>query len=148
LRIAGPDEAGHQKQVERAVATAGLRDVVSFTGPLESQTKSAAFFDADLFVLPTRSESFGLVVAEALAHGLPVLTTTVAPWPILPKSGCGWWVEPTVDGIAEGLRQATVLDSKTLRVMGAMGREIVTAQFGWRHIAELFIATYERVSGN
>ena len=80
--------------------------------------KTSAFLDADLFVLPTHSESFGMVVAEALAHGLPVLTTTAAPWSILRERGCGWWVDATVDGIAEGLRQATSLDSETLRVDG------------------------------
>ena len=90
LRIAGPDEAGHQKQVERAVSAAGLGEVVSFTGPIEPEMKKSAFFDADLFVLPTHSESFGMVVAEALAHGVPVLTTTAAPWSILRERGCGW----------------------------------------------------------
>ena len=89
LRISGPDEAGHQKQVERAVSVAGLGEVVSFTGPIEPQMRTSAFLDADLFVLPTHSESFGMVVAEALAHSLPVLTTTAAPWSILGERGCG-----------------------------------------------------------
>ena len=115
LRIAGPDEAGHQRQVERAVSAAGLGEVVSFTGPVEPEMKKAAFLDADLFVLPTYSESFGMVVAEALAHGLPVLTTTAAPWSILRERGCGWSVDATVDGIAEGLRQATGLETEALR---------------------------------
>lgn len=145
LRIAGPDEAGHQKQVERAVLAAGLGEVISFTGPILHQMKKSAFFDAELFVLPTHSESFGIVVAEALAHGLPVLTTTAAPWSILTKTGCGWWVDATVDGIAEGLRQATILDSETLRSMGAKGRALVSAKFGWKRIAELMLSTYQAI---
>jgi len=145
LRIAGPDEAGHQKQVEKAVSAAGLGEVVSFIGPVGHQMKKSAFFDADLFVLPTHSESFGIVVAEALAHGLPVLTTTGAPWSILPESGCGWWVDATVDGIAEGLRQATLLDSGALRSMGAKGRSLVIARFGWKRVADLMLATYEGI---
>jgi glycosyltransferase involved in cell wall biosynthesis len=145
LRIAGPDEAGHQKQIEKAVTSSGLGRVVSFTGPLEYGLKTSAFFDAELFVLPTHSESFGIVVAEALAHGLPVLTTTGAPWSILPRSGCGWWVDATVDGIAEGLRQATVLDPETLRSMGAKGRALVSGQFGWKRIADLMLSTYDAV---
>ena len=128
LRIAGPDEAGHRKQVESAVSAAGLGEVVSFTGPLEPQMKKSAFFDADLFVLPTHSESFGMVVAEALAHGLPVLTTTAAPWSILRERGCGWWVDATVDGIAEGFRQATSLDTEALQAMGTKGRALVIAE--------------------
>lgn len=145
LRIAGPDEAGHQKQVERVVAAAGLDDVVSFTGPVEPQMKTAAFFDADLFVLPTLSESFGMVVAEALAHGLPVLTTTAAPWEILQQQGCGWSVDPTVDAIAEGLRQATSLDRESLREMGSKGRTLVNQEFGWKTVAQLMLSTYQDV---
>jgi glycosyltransferase involved in cell wall biosynthesis len=145
LRIAGPDEAGHQKQVERAVSAAGLSGVVSFTGPVEPQMKKAAFLDADLFVLPTHSESFGVVVAEALAHGVPVLTTTAAPWSILRDGGCGWCVDASVDGITDGLRQATRLDSDTLRSMGAKGRALVCAKFGWRHIADLMLSTYDAI---
>lgn len=148
LRIAGPDEAGHRKQVESLVAAAGLQQVVSFTGPLEHGMKKAAFFDSELFVLPTHSESFGIVVAEALAHGLPVLTTTGSPWSMLPEQGCGWWVEATVDGIAEALRQATTLDPEELYAMGAKGRALVIAEFGWKRIADLMLSTYEAISAN
>jgi glycosyltransferase involved in cell wall biosynthesis len=148
LRIAGPDEAGHQKQVKKAVTAAGLGQVVSFTGPLGPGTKKSAFFDADLFVLPTHSESFGMVVAEALAHGLPVLTTTGAPWSILPESGCGWWVDPTVDGVAEGLRQATDLDPEILRSMGGKGRGLVSTKFGWNRVADLVLSTYAAILAN
>ena len=122
LQIAGPDEAGCQgSSWKRRSTTAGLSAVVSFLGPVEGPRKQAAFLEADLFVLPTRSESFGMGIAEALAHGLPVLTTTGAPWPMLVEHGCGWWVEPTVDGIAEGLRDATSRDADALRAMGDEG---------------------------
>lgn len=145
LQIAGPDEAGHQKEVQKAVCAAGLRGAVSFAGPVAGPTKESAFRDADLFVLPTHSESFGIVVAEALAHGLPVLTTTGAPWSMLPARGCGWWVNATVDGIAEGLSQATLSDSETLQSMGARGRAWVASEFGWKSIARLTLSAYEQV---
>ena len=145
LRIAGPGEAGHQKQVERAVSAAGLGEVVSFTGPIEPHKRTSAFLDADLFVLPTHSESFGMVVAEALAHSLPVLTTTAAPWSILRDRGCGWSVDATVDGITEGLRQATSLDTEALRAMGKKGRSLVVEKFSWKSISDLMLSTYEKV---
>jgi glycosyltransferase involved in cell wall biosynthesis len=145
LRIAGPDEAGHRKEVEEAVSAFGLGESVSFAGPIQAEMKKSAFLDADIFVLPTHSESFGMVVAEALAHGVPVLTTTAAPWSILRDRGCGWWVDATVDGIAEGLRQATVLDLKTLQAMGAKGRAMIVEEFSWKRIADLMLSTYEKV---
>jgi glycosyltransferase involved in cell wall biosynthesis len=145
LQIAGPDEAGHRAQVEKAVAAAGLNDVISFSGPLEGEAKRCAFLDADLFVLPTHSENFGTVVAEAMAHGLPVLTTTAAPWPVLRERGCGWWIDPTVDGIEHGLRDATRLDSATLHAMGSKGREFAVDNYGWEGIAKRFMSMYELV---
>jgi glycosyltransferase involved in cell wall biosynthesis len=148
LLIAGPDEGGHQKQVENAAATAGLATIVSFTGPLAGPTKTSTLFDADLFILPTLSENFGIVVAEALAHGLPVLTTRTAPWSILEERGCGWWVDATLDGLETGLRRATNLDAATLRAMGATGRAVVKAQFEWKSVAELMLSTYEGVVKN
>ncbi len=147
LQIAGPDEAGHQKEVEKAVFSAGLGDVISFTGPIAYQLKTPTFLNADLFVLPTHSESFGIVVAEALAHGVPVLTTRGAPWSLLPEAGCGWWVNANVDGIAEGLRRATSLDPKELREMGAKGRSLVITKFGWKRVADLILSMYGEVLG-
>lgn len=146
LQIAGPDEAGHRAEVERAVASAGLRDSISFLGPLDGKAKSTAYFNADLFVLPSHSESFAMVVAEALAHGLPVLTTKAAPWPRLAERACGWSVDATADGIAEGLLQATALDSNTLREMGAKGRAWVAEDFGWAAIANRFLDAYAQVA--
>ena len=121
LQIAGPDEAGHRAQLEDAVSNSDLDAVVSFLGPIEGDQKQATLFDANFLVLPSHSESFGMVIAEALAHRLPVLTTTVAPWPMLQEYGCGWRVDPTVDGITEGLRQATSQKLETLQAMGATG---------------------------
>jgi len=146
LEIAGPDEAGHRRALEKQVHEGGLADVVSFAGPLEGAAKRAAFVRADLFVLATHSESFGMAIAEAMAHGVPVLTTKAAPWPELSPRGCGWWVDDAVDGFAEALREATALDSATLRAMGSRGRQWMEAQFGWAGVARQFIALYRELA--
>ncbi len=143
LVIAGPDEAGHRREVEAAVAAAGLADVVSFPGAVSGEAKSALLQGADLFVAPSHSESFGMALAEALAHGAPVLTTTAAPWPALEARQCGWRVAPTADALAEALRIATTRDRQTLRAMGAAGRALIAAEYGWPRIAGAFVALYE-----
>lgn len=145
LQIAGPDEAGHRAEIERVVSAAGLNGVVSFLGPIEGEAKSGAYSNADLFILPSYSESFGMAVAEALAHGLPVLTTKGAPWPELAARGCGWSVAPTVEGIARGLCQSTSQDPAALRAMGARGRAWVAADFGWDAVANRFLDAYEQL---
>lgn len=143
LHIAGPDEAGHRAALEQQVSAASLGDAIRFVGPLDGEAKERAFADADLFVLPSFSESFGMVVGEALAHGLPVLTTTGVPWLMIADRGCGWCVPASADGIADGLGKATSLDSSTLAAMGRKGREFVRREFAWPNIARQFIAAYE-----
>ena len=145
LRIAGPDEAGHRREIERLVSAAGVGESVIFSGPIDPDQKGAAFYDADLFVLPSHSESFGMAAAEALAHGVPVLTTTGTPWPILKDKECGWWVEANADGLTEGLREATRSSTDVLRAMGMRGRAFVSAELSWKRIADLMLSTYEKV---
>ena len=142
LVIAGPDEAGHLKEVTTLAAARGLESDISFPGSVEGDAKQSLFRNADLFVLPTHSESFGIAVAEALSHGLPVLTTTAAPWPLLEDGGCGWRVHADVASLSRGLHEATSLDRSTLAGMGERGRNLVAERFQWSNIAGLFMDAY------
>jgi len=147
LHIAGPDEAGHRVELERLVAIHGLGRAVVFLGPIDAHSKSSIFSSADLFILPSYSESFGMAIAEALAHGLPVLTTKGTPWPMLETVGCGWQVEATATGIAEGLRHATSHERPILIAMGRKGRAYMEVEYGWDRVARKMIATYEAILG-
>jgi glycosyltransferase involved in cell wall biosynthesis len=145
LVIAGPDEAGHLDELKRLVSARRLQQVITFAGPVTGEAKRSLFLTADLFVLPTRSESFGMAIAESLAHAVPVLTTTAAPWPLLEEHSCGWRVTPDVDGLADGLTSATSSDPQLLASMGQRGREAVIVQFKWENVAHRFAAEYARI---
>ena len=145
LRIAGPDEAGHRAEIARAVRDAGLDEVIAFEGPVTGDAKTELFASADLFILPTHSESFGMAIAEALAHGVPVLTTEAAPWPELESSNSGWRVAATVEGVTTGLRESTRHSRESLRQMGGNGREFVSERLDWRRIAIQFRDAYRSV---
>jgi glycosyltransferase involved in cell wall biosynthesis len=144
LDIAGPDEGGHRVQIQRLIHDHNLSGIVSLLGPLEGEAKEIAYREADMFVLPTHSENFGLVIAEALSYGLPVLTTRGAPWAELTSARCGWWVDPTVDGVLSGLIDATTATPETLIVMGRRGRKLVAKNYSWEHIAQSFFDAYEK----
>ncbi len=145
--IAGPDEGGHQKIVEAAIQQAGLQDAFTFTGSVYGDEKEALYRSAEVFVLPTFSENFGLVVAEALACGVPVITTKGAPWQGLHTHRCGWWIDIGVEPLVAALREATTLPPNALRDMGQRGRVYVEQNFGWPGIAEQMLSVYRWVLG-
>ena len=145
LQIAGPDESGHKAEVDALIQKRHLSSVINFIGPIAKDDKQSIYSSADLFILPTHTENFGMVVGEALAHSVPVLTTKGAPWSTLVEHNCGWWVDISVDGIADGLRQAISCDELTLQRMGVRGYELIKKRFGWEHIAQKSIAIYEEV---
>lgn len=142
MRVVGPDEGGHLQELQQQVRAAGLEDIWSFEDSLEGDAKWTAMAEADLFILPSHSENFGIVVAEALASGTPVITTTGTPWAGLLEHQCGWWVEPEVDALAEALNAATALNQETRRAMGHRGRDWVAEEFAWPAIAEKTLEFY------
>ncbi|MBK8791029.1 MAG: glycosyltransferase [Holophagaceae bacterium] len=106
LELHGPDPDGYRSQLELLAGTLGLgRDRVTFGESVHGAAKESLFLRAGLFVLPTHSENFGNVVGEALACGLPVITTTAPLGEGLREHGCGWWIEPRVEALAAALRR-------------------------------------------
>ena len=124
------------------VVTAEIGDPWLF-GVGSDPQKVAAYRHADLFVLPTFSENFGVVVAEALSHGLPVITTRGAPWADLETHGCGWWVDIGVEPLAEALREAMSLTDEERRAMGENGRRMVEAKYRWESVAQEMEKVYK-----
>jgi glycosyltransferase involved in cell wall biosynthesis len=145
--IAGPDESGHQAEVERAIRDQGLEKQFHFPGSIQDDKKWELLAKADLFVLPSFSENFGIAVAEALASGVPVITTKSTPWPELVTRRCGWWVDIGVEPLAAALREAMALSDGERREMGLRGRRLVEEKYSWPRIAREMLSVYEWVLG-
>lgn len=145
LLIAGPDEGGHQGKIEHEVQELGLSDQIKFIGPISNENKWNLYQSADLFVLATYSENFGIVIAEALASGLPVITTKGAPWVELAQHNCGWWIDIGVAPLVKALKEATNLSTEQRHEMGRRGRELIKQNYTWETIAQDMISVYEWV---
>jgi len=143
LLIAGNGERQYENELLQQIAGRGMEHRIRILGPVFGEEKTARFRDADLFVLPSFSENFGIVVAEALSFGVPVLTTKGCPWQELETHNCGWWVEPTLAGVEAGLCAALEAGSEELRAMGLRGRALVEERYQWPGIAERMLAFYE-----
>lgn len=145
VRIAGPSEGNHRSQIEKLVDSFGLQKSFKFLGPVEEDAKWKLYGDADLFVLPSYSESFGQAIAEALACGLPVITTKATPWEELEAHECGWWIEPGVSALRQALTAAVNCSDSELRSMGSRGRKLVLANYSWQVAAERMLGLFEFV---
>jgi len=134
LRIVGPGDAAYAKSLSASAAAQGARRV-TFVGPLYGEEKKAAYRNAELFVLPSHSENFGVVVAEALAQGCPAVVSHGAPWAGLETEGCGWWIPNDADSLRATLHAAMSKSTNSLNEMGAKGRAWMERGFGWGVIA-------------
>lgn len=139
--VAGNDEQGHLADVQSLADSLGVRDDFDFPGSVQGTAKQRLFAQADVFVLPTLSENFGIVVAEALGYGVPVITTHGAPWSGLVEKGCGWWCEINEIALADAMAQAMSLPRTTLEAMGQAGRAWVEQDFNWDTIAQQAVET-------
>lgn len=141
LKIVGPPEAGHDDELRAAAIALGLTRV-SIEGPLYGDLKTIAYREADLFVLPTLNENFGLTVAEALSVGTPAVSTKGAPWSGLEGEGCGWWIDHGVEPLAVALARAMALPREALKAMGDKGREWMARDFSWDRVAHDMLDVY------
>lgn len=137
LVIAGHDQLGHAAEVKAEIARHRLGDRITLLGPQLGQAKSDFLAAIDLFVLPTDWENFGVVIGEALAAGVPVLTTTNTPWAWLNEEGAGWHVPPTEPAITAALGEALATDSAALAAKGLAGQWAVSGKNDWTTAARL-----------
>ena len=120
---------------------------ISFTGELRGPAKWRAYADAALYVLPSRSEGFGLTVAEALATGTPAVTTRATPWRALGARGAGWCIDTGTDPLAACLNDALARDPATLHEMGMRGRRWMEANFSWPDVGRRMVQTCDWLLG-
>lgn len=146
LVVAGPDEDDYWSEIERRIRALGIGHCIKYVGPVEGTQKDTLFRESDLFVLPSFSENFGIVIAEALAYGLPVITTKGTPWSAVVNEGCGWWVEPTVECISAALEKATSAAPESLAQMGGAARK-VASRYDWQRIAQKMGDSYQWLLG-
>jgi glycosyltransferase involved in cell wall biosynthesis len=139
LVIAGNDDGGHQAVCADFASHQVNADRIRFMGAVSDADKWDVYRNADLFVLPSYSENFGIVIGEALGMGVPVITTTATPWDRMKEKGCGWWIEPGVESLIPVMQEAVDLDSDERASMGQRGSEWIRSEFTWESVGEQFV---------
>lgn len=142
LRVTGPSEGAYEGELRKLADQLGIGSDVEFLTPVFGVERWKVMVDAELFVLPTYSENFGMVIAEALAAGLPVVTTEAAPWEQITGWGCGWRVKTGEAALTEALSQAFQVGPERLAEMGERGQRMSRKELSWEKAAKEMLQVY------
>lgn len=146
LEIVGNDDDNYWPVVEAEIKRVGVCNRILRKDFVADEKKWEIYRSADCFVLPSYSENFGIVVAEAMYAGLPVITTKATPWKELEdRPRCGWWVEVGTDSLVKALKEALALSTESLREIGASGHALVERKYAWPSIGKSMKKAYEEI---
>jgi len=144
LIIAGEGEPGYTAMLRALIGEHALGDRVKLVGAVKGEAKARLFAEADLLIAPSHSENFGIVIAEALAHALPVIAGRGTPWSGLEARGAGLWVDNDPASLQHAITRARAMP---LGEMGQRGRAWMAQDFSWERVAKDMIGVYTRVIG-
>jgi glycosyltransferase involved in cell wall biosynthesis len=139
LHIAGTGSASYVDFLKSKVQELGLSRQVEFVGELFEEQKEALFAQSDVALVPSHVENFGIVVAESLAHAVPVIASKGTPWIGLETNRCGLWVDNDPESLATAIRRIRTLP---LQEMGRRGREWMEKDFSWDAVSGEILTVY------
>ena len=142
LTICGSGDTAYLGSLQKLTHQLLLDRCVFFAGHVDGENKVRAFMLADLCIVPSFTENFGMVVAEALAHAVPVIVSQGTPWAEVETRDCGLWVNNSPDNLASAI---CCIRKMTLPEMGKRGREWMKNDFSWACIAEMMFSVYSRL---
>lgn len=148
LIVAGEGDESYVEELKQLCKEKNVSEQIEFAGGVYGEEKWELYHASDLFVLPTYSENFGIVVAEALATGLPVITTTGTPWQELVTEKCGWWIDLAVENLQKAITEALQLEPEELKAMGVRGEKLIMEKYNIQVVANKIYEFYQTFKRN
>jgi glycosyltransferase involved in cell wall biosynthesis len=142
VKIVGPDEGQEAARLRHMIDERSVPRI-EIAKAVFGEEKSKLFCQAGLYVLPSQSENFSLTVAEALAHGVPVVCSKGAPWAGLESENCGWWYDVGIQGLKHALANALNLAPEQRILMGENGRRWMHRDFSVATMAQNMAIAYQ-----
>jgi len=139
LAIAGAGSSEYEAQLRREIARLELSNEVTMLGDIRGEEKQRMFEQTDVVVVPSFTENFAIVVAEALAHGVAVIASTGTPWKEVERVGCGLWVDNDPASIADAISK---INAMPIAEMGERGRRWMAADYSWEKCASEMMILY------
>lgn len=141
--IAGNGEETYIEQLKSLIKEKGVSHCINIIPPVFGDEKHKLYCESSLFVLPSFSENFGMVIAEAMSCGLPCITTTGTPWEELNEKGIGWCIELSHENLVNALTSAIKLGTDTLFDMGQRGSQHIRKTYQYTEVASKNEAVYD-----
>ncbi len=143
LTICGSGKLKYEGSLKEKTKALGLLGKsIHFAGHVDGEDKRNILLNSDVCVAPSYSESFCMVVAEALAHGLPVITSHGTPWQLVEQKQCGLWVENDPETLVHSIRSIRKMD---LEEMGKRGWRWMKNEFELDVIARKVYMVYQKI---
>jgi glycosyltransferase involved in cell wall biosynthesis len=148
LVFAGPDQIGWQNQLKSRATQLGVADRITWTGMISGEMKWGALRSAEVFILPSHQENFGVVVSEALAAGVPALISNkVNIWREIKADGAGMIGEDTLEGTCGLLQSFLEMPTEQKLAMRRRARACFEGRFEIRRAAETLDAVLGAITG-
>ena len=141
LAIAGGGSPDYVSQLKERIDALGIEQKVELVGEVLAEAKKRLFESSDVALVPSYTENFAIVVAEALAHGVPVIASKGTPWNRLEEMKCGLWVDNDPVTLADAILRISTMP---LPDMGLIGREWMQNEFSWRSVSEKMLDLYRQ----
>lgn len=148
LIMAGRGEPQYEEQVKGMLQESGVLPFTTFAGFVQGEDKAKVIASADMFVLPSYDENFGIAITEVMANGVPVIITDgINIHEEIKSAGAGLVISPAVEALQLALRR--LLEDQSLRSeMGKRGRALVETKFSIAATTRETINVYEDILRN
>jgi len=146
LVMAGPDQVGIRRALERLAADLNISDKVTWTDMITGEVKQGALRSAEVFLLPSHQENFGIAVAEALAYGVPALISNkINIWREVEQDGGGLVAEDDLEGTSSLLQKWASLPDSQKALMREAAKKCFDTRFEIHRAAGNLLSTLTAV---
>lgn len=138
LLVVGPDYSNYTQKINAIVSENKIPNNIKVFGMLTGYDKQAVLGVSDIFTLPSYTENFGVVIGEAMAAGLPTITTTGVPWSEINSWNCGQQIELSYENLFNSMKSIMGQDEKSLKIMSNNAKSLIKNNYSWSAQAEKF----------
>lgn len=143
--IAGNGDEAYITKLKCSIANKKLQSSIDIIPPVFGKDKYTLYSESALFVLPTYSENFGMVIAESLSCGIPVITTNGTPWQELNEKEIGWCIDLSLENLISTMTKALNLGPEKLFEMGQLGSSHIHSTYQYKEVAQKNLNFYHWV---